>query len=213
MLTICTDILPQNSLSYLAFRLACLETLTLMEFSRQVPAHTVDPFGYLTEVPFLREVAPQVQIALLADTWTKHRSKRKFRANLVDEAVVFAACETSARIIDQLPELVPAFLEGGPCDIEAAVDQVLSAELRGLHLQLANEGDFLLVSQLQDLPPEEASEFKQQFKLNDHYLQPLFDVLGQWHVPPEVPRRLTGLLEADELGEYLPLLKLAKQRR
>lgn len=207
MLTICTDTLPQNALSYLAFRLACLETLTLMEFSRQVPAHTVDPFGYLTEVPFLREVAPQVQIALLAETWHKHNSKRRFHANLVDESVVFAACETAARIIDQLPELVPAFLEGGPTDIEAPIDPVIASELRGLHLQLSNEGDFLLVSQLQDLPPEEAAEFKQQFKLNELYLQPLFDVLGQWHVPKDMTRKLSGLLSHPEFGEYLTLLK------
>ncbi|MFO1020484.1 MAG: hypothetical protein U0903_07280 [Planctomycetales bacterium] len=212
MLTICTDTLPQSCLSYVAFRLACIETLELMDFSRRVPAENREPFGFLTQVPFLRDVAPQVQLSLLAETWSKHLAKEEFHANLVDEAVVYAVCETSARMVEKLPELVQPFLENGPLNAKISIDHQLASELRALHLQLSNEGDFLLISQFEDLPPEESHEFKQQFHLNDFYIQPMFDVLGRWHPDRDLSRNLTGLLSEAEvkdlervIGAFAPL--------
>src|SRR5690606_24568548 len=108
------------------------------------------------------------------------------QATILDESVVYAVCETSARIVEKLPELVVPFLDHGPLDVEVTVDRQLADELRGVHLQLSNEGDFLLVSQLQDLPPDEAEEFKREFKLAPDYLQPMFDALGRWHVSPQI---------------------------
>ena len=207
MLNICQDTLPHSSLTYLAFRLSCVETLTLIEFARRMPGETFEPFGYLTEVPFLREVAPHVQIALLASTWAKHMDPGPVRANLVDESVVYAVSETAARIVERMPELVVPFLENGPRRLKVPVDHVLATELRSLHLRLANEGDFLLISQLQDLPPDECQEFKRQFHLFDAYLEPLFDVLGQWSVGPDLMTNLVELLTPQEIEEFHPILK------
>src|SRR5579871_1209303 len=210
MLTICTDTLPQNCLSYLAFRLACVETLKFCEFSRHLPGEFREPFGFLTEVPFLREVAPHVQIALLAETWRKHISTDVHKANLVDEGIVYAVCETAARLVENLPEVVGPYVETGPLDVRFPVDHLLASELRSLHLQLSNEGDFLLISQLQDLPPEEADEFKEQFHLNDAYLAPMFEALGLWHVNiGQLVPKLTGLLTERELQELPQVLGLS----
>lgn len=207
MLTICTDILPQNALSYLAFRLACVETLKFCEFSRHLPGEFREPFGFLTEVPFLREVAPQVQIALLAETWRKHISPDAHKANLVDEAAVYAVCETGARLVENLPEIVGPYIESGPLEARFPVDHFLASELRSLHLQLSNEGDFLLISQLQDLPPDEADEFKEQFHLNDAYLAPMFDVLGLWNIDvKKTVSKLEGLLTDRELQDLPQVL-------
>jgi hypothetical protein len=189
-----------------------METLKLIEYSRQLPTDYREPFGFLTEVPFLREVAPQVQIALLAKAWSKHSSAERHYADLVDEAVVYAACETAARLVETLPELVAQYLEGGPWEGEVSVNQHLATELRSLHLRLSNEGDFLLISQLQDLPPDEAVEFKLQFHLHHAYLEPLFDVLAMWRVPSDLGKKLGGLLNDQELQELLPTLGLKPAR-
>jgi hypothetical protein len=212
MLTICSDNLPHTELSYLAFRLACMETLKLIEYSRQLPVEYREPFGFLTEVPFLREVAPQVQIALLAKTWNKLVAEKRYYADLVDEAVVYAVCETAARLVETLPELVAQYLEGGPRDVQRPIDRTLANGLRSVHLDLSNEGDFLLISQLQDLPPDEAVEFKLQYHLHHAYLEPLFDVLALWRVPSDLSQKLDGLLNEQEIQDLLPMLGLNAAR-
>lgn len=207
MLTLVTDTLPQNLLSYLAFRLASYETFKLLEYSHVTGQGFREPFGFLTEVPFLRDTAPQVQLSLLAQTWSRHISTQAYQASLLDEAVVYAVCETAARIVEHVPELVRSFTEQGPLEVLVPADAYLASELRALHLQLSSEGDFLLVSQFQDLSPEDAQEWKREFRLSDEYLAPMFEVLGQWHADPEITRRLAGLFSEPELQDLVPVLK------
>lgn len=209
MLIICADTVPQTKLSYLAFRLAAFETFKLIEFAQHSGQEFRDPYGYLTEVPFLREVAPQVQLAVLAETWAKLNSPHREHATLVDESVLYAVCETTARILEQIPELFHSFTETGPAKFLSPPDKEAIKELRAIHLDLANEGDFLLISQFQDLDPVEAGNYKQQFRMSEQYLEPLFDVLGRWQVPAETATRLTGLFHDEELGELMPILKNA----
>lgn len=209
MLIICADTVPQTQLSYLAFRLAAYETFKLIEFAQQSGQEFRDPYGYLTEVPFLREVAPQVQLSLLAETWAKLNSPRREHATLVDESVLYAVCETAARILEQIPELFHSFTETGPVRFARQPDKAAVKQLRAIHLDLANEGDFLLISQFQDLDPTEASNYKRQFRMSDHYLEPLFGVLGQWHIASETSSRFAGLFHPEELAELMPILKTA----
>ena len=209
MLLICADTVPHNKLSYLAFRLAAFETFKLIEFAQQTGQEFRDPFGYLTEVPFLRGVAPQVQLSLLAETWTKLVSPHQEHATLLDEGVLYAVCETAARIMEQIPELFPSFTETGPVKFLNQPDKQLVRDLRTLHLELSNEGDFLLISQFQDLDPIEATKYKQQFRMSEDYLEPMFDVLGRWQSSPDIQHKLSGLFNNDELVELLPILKLA----
>lgn len=209
MLLICADTVPQNKLSYLAFRLAAFETFKLIEFAQQTGQEFRDPFGYLTEVPFLREVAPQVQLSLLADTWAKLTSPHTEHATLLDESVLYAVCETAARMMEQIPELFSSFTETGPVKFLNLPDKQLIRDLRTLHLELSNEGDFLLISQFQDLDPDEAANYKKQFRMSEDYLEPLFDVLGRWQVSPDIQEKFSGLFNAEELAELTPILKLA----
>lgn len=209
MLTICSDNVPQTKLTYLAFRLAAFETFRLIEFAQQTGQEFRDPYGYLTEVPFLREVAPQIQLAALSETWAKLVSKERHHANLVDESVLYAVCETSARIMEQIPELFHSLTESGPIRFANPPDKVLARELRSLHLDLANEGDFLLISQFQDLDPCEAENYKKQFRMEESYLEPMFEILGRWHLPANVSSNFIGLLTEEERAELMPVLTAA----
>lgn len=209
MLTICADNVPQSKLSFLAFRLAAFETFKLMEFAQQSGQDFRDPYGYLTEVPFLRETAPQIQISVLAETWAKINSPVRHHATLVDESVLYAVCETSARILEHIPELFPSFTETGPIRFLNQPDKQMIRDLRALHLDLSNEGDFLLISQFLDLDPDEAGEYKKQFRMSETFIEPLFDVLALWHCAPTVEQNLTGLFTAEELQELLPILTAA----
>ncbi len=199
MISIQTDTFPQTSLSYFAFRIAFQETLERICLAQQVGSYTSTCFGFLTEVPFLRAVPPHIQLDLLAATWKKHVSAERFDAHLVDEAVIYAACETSARIVEKEPEVVARYLKGGPLDVQLRADHYLASELRALHLNLASDGDFLMISQFQDMPPEEARAAKQQFGLSDDRLEIMFDVLGRWSMSPEFLSNLVGLMTKEEI--------------
>lgn len=199
MLTICTDNLPQSCLSYLAFRVAFHETLERMALAQQIGDDGFQPYGFLTEVPFLRSVPPHVQLDLLAETWQKHMCSERIEATLVDESVVYAVCETSARLVETDPGVVKRFARSGPLDVEMAIDHFLASELRNLHLSLSNEGDFLLISQFEDLEPRESRRLKQQFNLDENRLEEMFHVLGHWYVSADLIDNFDGLLTHREI--------------
>ena len=197
MLLIAGERLPRSDLTYLAFRVAFQETLERIVLSRQV-ADGNEVFGFLTEVPFLSGVAPHVQLDLLGDTWSRHCSRRRHHATLIDESVVYAVCETAARIAGDEPTVITHCMITGPKSCSVEVDGFLPGELRNLHLSLANEGDFLLISQFEDLEPDESADLKDQFRLDLKRLEEMFDALGRWYVEPHLTPRLDGLLTERE---------------
>ncbi len=201
MLTITNALLPNNTLSYLAFRIACLDTLERIVLARQFGPEAAEGFGYLTEVPFLRAVPPQVQLDLLSETWQKHLHRERFDGDLVDESVLFAVCETAARVAEQESQQFKAWGTSGPRRISLTSQGALPTNLRQVHLALPNEGDFLLISQFEDLPPFEAMSLKAQFGLEPSKCEAMFDVLGRWQVSPGFAGRLTGLLTDREIGQ------------
>ncbi|QDT46850.1 hypothetical protein Pan258_08700 [Symmachiella dynata] len=206
MLHINQQKLPRTVLSYLSFRMSGVATLQFIELSRQLPDVDLESQGFLTEVPFLREVPPHVQIELLAETWSKHVAEKPYEASLLDESVIYAACETASYIVQNNPELVPSLLSGGPLEAQIDVGQELAESLQKLHLNLANEGDFLLISQFMDMPPEECQEWKQRYGLEDADIEPMFDALARWNISPSVEQNLSGLFSPNEIRRMLPLL-------
>lgn len=207
MITIAQDQLPQNLLSYIAFRTAFLDTLERVIWTLQFESDDEDRFGYLTEVPFLRSVPPHVQLDLLVTTWWKHLSETEYQADLVDEAIVYAVCECSARIVEEDPEVLQRFLSRGPLAVDLAVDQHLAAELRGLHLKLSNEGDFLLIGQFADLPPEESARLKEKFCFDSQRAEAMFEVLSRWHIASNFPARAGSLLTDQEIQRSFDIMQ------
>lgn len=199
MLAIQTDTLPQTGLSYFAFRIAFQDTLERICLAQQVGNYTAECFGFLTEVPFLRCVPPHVQLDLLAETWRKHVSHEKIEATLLDESVIYAVCETSARIVEQDTHVIDRYLAGGPQTVDLKFDHLLAAELRALHLNLASDGDFLMISQFEDMSPTDAAESKKQFGLDPERFEILFDVLGRWSMSISFLSNLCGLMTKQEI--------------
>ncbi len=208
MLRICEDTLPQSLLSYVAFRVAFRETLERLALWKQFEKNPAEPFGYLAEVPFLREVAPQVQLDVLAATWRKHLNREAVEADLVDESVIYAACETAAQLVEQEPVLFGNYLRGGPFDVGIPVDHMLATELRNLYLNLSNEGDFLLIGQFLDAEPDQALPIKRQMGLDEELVESMYEVLGRWMVSPQLGENLRGLLTDAEIARVAALLQI-----
>lgn len=198
MLRFGSDILPNTPVTYLAFRLAFQSTYERILLARQIESLDAN-FGYLTEVPFLLGVAPQVQLDILATTWNRHVSPRNYDAGIVDECVVYAACESAASLIENEPYLLPEFLHEGPREFDLSSDAALTAQLRSLHTTVASDDDFLLISQFEDLAPDEAAQLKARFGLDLQRLDQLFELLGRWHVSPQFIANLEHLLGDREL--------------
>lgn len=207
MLRIQQETLPRTFLTHVAFRVAFQDTFFRLSAARHF-GEPEEGFGYLTQVPFLQHVPPQVQMDVLAEAWFKHFSLEWYEASLVDEAVIYAVCEHSAIIAEHEPVAFDGLFEGGPVQYAVTPDELLAADLRGLYLGLPSEGDFLLVSQFESLPPDEARELRQTFQLNEFRLEELFDLLGRWRIDSLFGRRLTGLLTEEEISDVVELLPL-----
>jgi hypothetical protein len=117
--------------------------------------------------------------------------------------VIYAVCETAARLIVTDAATARRFLSEGPRRLRTAVNINLAQEIQALHLDLANEGDFLLISQFQDIPPGDARVLKQKFGLAEADCEAMFEVLGRWHVSEDFPELADGLLSPHEV-ERMP---------
>jgi hypothetical protein len=199
--------LPQSLLSYVAFRVAFRETFERLSLHKRQLTEVGEAYGYLGEVPFLREVPPQVQLDLLATTWQRHLSRETHSATLVDESVIYSVCEAAARLVENDPDVFVTQMRGGPVDMAVPVDSHLARELRLLYLELPNDGDFLLVSQFLDLEPDEAARQKVEIGVDARRLDELYEVLGRWHASPKLVSRLTGLLSDSELASVASVMR------
>lgn len=209
MLRICEDTLPQSLLSYVAFRVAFRETFERLALWKQFEKDPVESYGYLCEVPFLKDVAPQIQLEVLAVTWHKHLERSTVLADLLDESVIYAACETAAQLVEKEPALFAGYLRGGPFDVGIPVDHFLAAELRNLYLNLSNEGDFLLIGQFLDMEPAEADPLKEQMGLEAASVDAMYEPLGRWHLSPQFTEHLRGLLTEAEIARVANLLHVS----
>jgi hypothetical protein len=208
MIRVAQDLLPQTLLSYVAFRVAFRDTFDRYALLQRFDRQHDECYGYLCEVPFLREVPPHVQLDLLASVWRRHVHRETYVADLVDEAVIYAVCETTATIIEKHPLLITEGLRGGPIDAALPIDHFLATEIRGLYLNLSNQGDFLLISQFLDLDPEQGNPLKREMGLHAADEQALFDALSQWHVSPRFAHHLPGLLTEAEIARVANLLRV-----
>lgn len=207
MLKICNDLLPDSDLVYIAFRLAACDTLERMVLAAHVGGLADRPFGYLNEVPFLKQTPPQVQLDVLVDAWARHCEPGACDTDLVDESVVYAVCETAARIVLADAGSVRKTLRDGPRPVDQPVNLSLSKRIEALHHDLSNEGDFLLISQFQDIPPDEGRELKRKFGLAESAAEPMFELLGRWHVAPQFAERAAGLLTEREISRCIELFR------
>jgi hypothetical protein len=211
MLRICDDLLPQTDLTYFAFRVAFCDTLERFVLAEQARLGSDASFGYLTEVPFLRNVTPRVQLDLLLDTWSRHYDQdQTAAATLLDEAVVYAVCETAARVVKADRKAVRRFLRGGPRPLYPVLDEQLGESLHAMHVNLSNEGDFLLISQFQDLPPDDAKSLKAKFRLDEAACEPLFEALGRWRVSANFAAKAKGLLTPQEAVKVANILQITR---
>jgi len=209
MLHAASHSLARTELTYIAFRLACLDTRERLELAVQLDLCPERNFGFLTEVPFLKNVPAQVQLDLLLTTWARHLTPVPVAASLLDESVVYAACETAARLIRSEPDVARRFLHRGPIHCNRLIDHHLADQIQQLHLNFAQEGLFLLLSQFQDIPPREAVPLKREHGLEDDTVECLFDVLGRWYLTPEMFTQATGLLTRVETEQLSVLLQTA----
>ncbi len=206
MLTICSDPLPRTDLTYAAFRASFHETLERLVLARQFDNDPWLSYGFLTCVPFLKSVPPQVQLDLLSETWHRHVCSETHVASLVDEAVIFAACETAARMARNNSEEFAEVLELGPQRLVRGVDDGLAEAMKQLPMALDGEGDFLVLSQFEDMPPDDARRIKNELCLEEERLEELFDVLGRWTITPGFKERLQGLLSSREIQQAVQVV-------
>jgi hypothetical protein len=197
--------LPQSDLAYVGFRLAALDTLCQMDVSQDLDEDD-SPFGYLVEVPLLAQVAPVVQMDLLADVWKRHRDVTLYEASLLDAAAVYAAFRTAARVIHDEPEIARQWLKGGPRQVRCKFGNRIHERFWNLFFEFWDDVDFLSLSELQDLTPEHARAIRELMRLHDGAFDLMEEVLMRCRASPAVLANLAELLTGTEIQGYGRLL-------
>jgi hypothetical protein len=190
---------PQSVLGYAAFRLAACDTLAAIELHADLGDDAETNLGYLAEVPFLEQCPLLVQLDLLADVWNRHRRRQWFHASLLDAAVVYAACHTTARLSEYDPKWAAACLKSGPRKANPRVVREAASRLTAMFDDFWDDYDFLLLEDLQDLAPDLADAIKLQLGLTEDCVEPLYEALGRAYPSSELAANLDGLLSADEI--------------
>ena len=201
--------LPFTKNVYIAFRIALLETEERLSLAHQIDMADHTGFGYLTQVPFLKCVAPQVQLDLLLDFWNRYLSRDRHTANYLDESIVYSVCETASNVIRSQPILAERFVNSGPLSCPFQATPKLADSIQKLHLDFVGDGHFLMLSQIQDSPPEEAANLKKEFGLRDEMSEEMFTAIGRWNVSTDVENRAVGLLTPAESTRIVELFKLS----
>ncbi|MCA9029210.1 MAG: hypothetical protein KDA69_06890 [Planctomycetaceae bacterium] len=206
MLSISSQSVAPSELLYSAFRIAFLDTLERIALADQLNVSDRS-FGYLTQVPYLRNVHPGVQLDQLLLTWSRQMSCEVHEATMVDEAVLYAACETAAQVIRTDAISARRILRTGPITAKAVCDQRMAEEIQRLHLNVVGEGSFLLLSQFLDIPPEECTSLKAEYGIQEGAADCMFELLAQYRVSPLIAERARGLLTPAEVREVFSVLR------
>src|SRR5262245_35186248 len=166
--------LPQSDLAYVGFRLAALDTLCQMDACRG--SDDEDISGYLAEVPILEQVAPAVQVDLLAGVWHRHQAAELHEASLLDAAIVYAAFCTAGGVLNDEFALAKAWLRAGPRSLGCRLTRRTPARLREQFFEFWDDEDFLSLSELQDLAPEHARRVQELMRWSDETIREVEEV-------------------------------------
>jgi hypothetical protein len=204
MLTYFGDVLPQGRLAYIAFRLAAMSALVDID-KADLHEEGDEPPGFLGfHVPLLRQVPVGVQLELLSETWAKHRAPEPVPATLLDEAVLYAACETAADLAEE-EEWCRVLLRRGPRRVKVTArtpDQLLE-----LFYEFWGDTDWTLIEAYQDVSPERMRALLDVLDVDEGDVRQFYDALGRGRVSPALAGNLEGLLTPAEVTDCLEALK------
>jgi hypothetical protein len=194
---------PTNDLSFVTFVTTAYRNLLHLQLSFEPSRFGLErgePQGFLHRVPILSNLSLPVQIDLLAQTWSRHYSRRVLRANLLDGAVIFAACR----------DVVEAF-QGDPGftlikrditrDIDIRLDRWTFGHISTLYERWWRSFDPGLVHSLMDLEGYPS-----------RMVAPLEEAQHLTAVSSNVARNLSGLMPPAEIGHWVRVLTRAEDQ-
>ncbi len=190
--------LKNSQLTYVAFRLAALHTFERLK-EPAIVGGTPD-YGYLSELPLIRETAPQVQLELLAETWKKGCSARLYPPTIVDECVLHSAFERAVRVILTEPPAAKRFLTSGSRPFNSDELTWLPVRLRTLQLTLPLPSSVHAAQPVQPIESGRAGGYN-EVPVGPTPRDQLFEILGRWRVNRNLAWNFDGLLTTSEIIE------------
>ena len=166
--------------------------------------HLDDAQGFLFEVPILRAVPAHVQIDLLAETWDRQHHMQPIEANILDAAVVYAACQTASCIISDDPEIAKIYLKGGPRKFSTPLSPETAEHLDYLFDRFWDDIDFLTLSNCEDMDSGHAATFKEFMRFPDDV--PIYEALSRGRISQNLATNLTGLMTMVEIEECIRMI-------
>lgn len=190
--------LNNSALTHLAFRVSALNAFDLLKQTAADP--TLRDYGYLSELPLTREVAPQVQLDLLSKTWRKGCDAKLYPPTIVDECVLHCTFERCVQLVLTEPHTAKEFLTSGLKPIDPDELTWLPVRMRTLQLTLP------LPTSVEAAQTVESVESGRAQGYNGIPVGPvprdqLFELLGRWQVNRNLAWSFEGLLTTSEMLE------------
>jgi hypothetical protein len=186
---------PDNDLTYLSFLCGAWVVLERLRALRRDPGSLL-PALFLPAVPLLEDLPEALELDVLAATWARHRSDDAHLASLLDAAVIFAGSDVAADLALTGRDWVRNALRQGVRQLDLRLDVWSSAHVR---LQLDRWWPGLEFDVWQDTA--ELSDFRED------QVRPLAEARGRRAVSPALAANLRGLLRAEAIRTFTPLLE------
>lgn len=196
--------LNKSHLTYIAFRVAALHTFERLQLVQSGDME-LDDFGYLSELPVLRQTAAQVQLELLAETWKKGCDARLYPPTILDECVLHSAFERSVRCLLSEPDTVKGFISVGPKPFPVSDIVWLPVRLRTLHLTLPLPAS-VSAAQTAEIVESGRSGGYNEVPVGPTPRDQLFEVLGRWRVNRNLAWGFQDLLTTTEILDITKFL-------
>lgn len=185
---------------YLSFRASLMASFDLMKLHFGPQKVSITGRGPLESISMLRGTAIQVQMQTLVETWNQLQPDSSGGISDSDLCVSYCAVNELARQTELNRELHISRLRSGPRAFPELTSLWVSSRLRILQLTwpFRQEAERLLNSgQLLNDQLDKVTSPKHLSRLDYHF----FELLGQWHVSPELIKKTQGLLTEPEKNE------------
>jgi hypothetical protein len=194
---------PTNDLSFVTFVTTAYRDLIRLQLSFEPTERSLlrrETHGFLHNVPILSHLSLPVQVDLLAQTWSRHYARRVFRANLLDGAVIFAACRDVAEAFQGDPSFT-LIKRDITRDIDIRLDKWTFGHISTLYGRWWGSFEPGLVHSLSDV-----EGFPQRMAA------PLEEAQHLTAVSSNVARNLSGLMPPAEIGHWVRVLTRAEDQ-
>ncbi|MCH2211803.1 MAG: hypothetical protein MK110_10905 [Fuerstiella sp.] len=190
--------LNRNRLFYVACRVAFLRVFDSLLNEFISASVSTRPVGFLDRIPLLAGTAPQVQLALLLQTWQTLHSGKPRSLTVQEQVICFAAIGELADAGSEGEHRMIRRAERGPDRVDSGDMMWLTSRVRMLQIMLPFSPHPAVLQIETGVAAEDLDPVRSAGGVEQETLAGLLDLLGHWTVSERLFENASGLLTPAE---------------